>query len=295
MSAPFSKIGVFYDGAPGADEALLFAAELGRLFAPDSILCVHVDGRGGVQYEPNPPLPDFTRLVEQRFGAELMSRTRVEVHEGEGVTEILRSARDESLDLIVVGRRLPSDEMSVGSAFTRLARKSPCSVLVVPVYSRPHLNRILIPVDGSEHSRSAVEICVAMARKIGPADTQLVLEQIYSVGYGYQYTGQDFHEAGRKLEAVTRRKLETLAADLVPADMKARAMCICSDQPARAITDLAIAMKMDVIAIGSRGLSSTAAALLGSNTERILMASPIPVLIIKRKGETAHLLSALLG
>ncbi len=295
MSVPFPKIGVFYDGAPGSDEALQFAAELARLFAPQSILCVHVDGRGGVQYEPNPPLPDFTRLVEQCFGPDLMSRTRVEVHEGEGVTEILRSARDESLDLIVVGRRLPSDEMSVGSAFTRLARKSPCSVLVVPVYSRPHLSRILIPVDGSEHSRHAVETAVAMARQIGPAASQLVVQQVYSVGYGYQYSGDDFHEAGRKLEALTREKLEKLVGQAVPAEISTQKVCVCSEQPARAIADLSVAMKMDLIVIGSRGLSSTAAALLGSNAERILMASSIPVLIIKRKGETAHLLAALLG
>ncbi len=37
------------------------------------------------------------------------------------------------------------------------------------------------------------------------------------------------------------------------------------------------------------------AALLGSTAERILMASPIPVLIVKKKGETTHLLTALLG
>jgi nucleotide-binding universal stress UspA family protein len=295
MTTPFPKIGVFYDGAPGSDEALQFAAALGRAFAPESILCVHVAGRGGVQYEPNPELPDFTKLVEQRFGPELMTRTRVAVHEGEGVAEILRSARDESLDLIVVGRRLPSDEMSVGSTFTRLARKSPCSVLVAPVYARPHLSRILVPVDGSEHSKSAVETAVAMARRIGAPQAQLVLQQVYTLGYGYQYTGDDFHEAGRKLETVTREKLRKLAAETVPSDMKADTVCICSEQPARAITDLSVAMKMDLIVVGSRGLSSTAAALLGSNTERILMASPIPVLIVKRKGETAKLLAALLG
>jgi nucleotide-binding universal stress UspA family protein len=52
---------------------------------------------------------------------------------------------------------------------------------------------------------------------------------------------------------------------------------------------------MDMIVVGSRGLSRSAAAILGSTAERVLTCSPLPVLIVKRKGETVHLLDALLG
>ncbi len=168
-------------------------------------------------------------------------------------------------------------------------------MLVVPVYSRVHIQRYLVPIDRSDHARRALEVTLDLARLDASGKVQIVTQQIYSVGYGYQYTGTDFHDAGKKLEAVCDKKLEKFMADLDTTGIDIRSINTCSDDPARAVSDLAIAMKLDVIVIGSRGLSSTMAALLGSTAERILMASPIPVLIVKKKGETTHLLTALLG
>ena len=245
--------------------------------------------------EPDPSPDEFAANVRQRLPADLVDRTRFEVHTGSGIAEVLRSTRDQSLDLIVVGRRLPSDELGIGSAFIRLARKAPCSVLVVPVYSRVHIQRYLVPIDCSDHSRRALEVALKMARQDASGNVQIVTQQVYSVGYGYQYTGTDFHDAGKKLEEVCNAKLKKFMADLDTGGIDIRSINTCSDDPARAVSDLAIAMKLDVIVIGSRGLSTTMAALLGSTAERILMASPLPVLIVKKKGETTRLLTALLG
>ena len=168
-------------------------------------------------------------------------------------------------------------------------------MLVVPVYARVHLERYLVPVDCSDHSRRALELTLALARRVAGEKAQVVTQQVYSVGYGYQYTGADFHDAGKKLEEVCNAKLKKFMADLDTSGIEIRSINTCSDDPARAVSDLAIAMKLDVIVIGSRGLSTTMAALLGSTAERILMASPLPVLIVKKKGETTRLLTALLG
>lgn len=291
----FKKIGVFLDGCPGSDEALEFAGRIASRIDVESLLCVHVHGRGGVAPEPDPSPDEFAANVRQRLPDDVVDRTHFEVHAGSGIAEVLRSTRDQSLDLIVVGRRLPSDELGIGSAFIRLARKAPCSVFVVPVYSRVHIQRYLVPVDCSDHSRRALEVALDWARLDASGNAQIVTQQVYSVGYGYHYTGTDFRDAGKQLEAVCNKKLEKFMADLDTAGSDIRSINTCSDDPARAVTDLAIAMKLDVIVIGSRGLSTTMAALLGSTAERILMASPIPVLIVKKKGETTHLLTALLG
>jgi nucleotide-binding universal stress UspA family protein len=74
-----------------------------------------------------------------------------------------------------------------------------------------------------------------------------------------------------------------------------QAVCTCSEQTPEAVHDLAAVRKMDMIVVGSRGLSRSAAAILGSTAERVLTVSPLPVLIVKRKGETVHLLDALLA
>ncbi len=121
----FKKIGVFLDGCPGSDEALEFAGRIAGQIDAETLLCIHVRGRGGVAPEPDPSPDEFAAKVRQRLPADLIDRTRFEVHTGSGIAEVLRSTRDQSLDLIVVGRRLPSDELGIGSAFVRLARKAP--------------------------------------------------------------------------------------------------------------------------------------------------------------------------
>ena len=92
-----------------------------------------------------------------------------EAAEPEGVAVVvvglLRVAHDE-LDVVVVGRRLPSEQVGIGAAFSKLARKCPCSVLVVPSHARVHLSRMLVPVDFSEHSKLALEQAIDVARRV---------------------------------------------------------------------------------------------------------------------------------
>ncbi len=66
-----------------------------------------------------------------------------------------------------------------------------------------------------------------------------------------------------------------------------------SDSTETAIQEAAIAHRADLIVLGSRGKG--AVFLLGSVTERVLHAAVLPVLIVKRKGETVPLLEALFG
>lgn len=57
---------------------------------------------------------------------------------------------------------------------------------------------------------------------------------------------------------------------------------------------MASARNMDVIVIGSRGATLPAIALLGATTERVLLEASVPVLVVKRKGETFRFLDVIL-
>jgi hypothetical protein len=46
--------------------------------------------------------------------------------------------------------------------------------------------------------------------------------------------------------------------------------------------------------VGTRGQSASAAILLGSESEQMIMESPVPVLVVKARGERIGLLQALL-
>jgi nucleotide-binding universal stress UspA family protein len=293
----YRRIGVFLTGSPADEMALAYAGRFATLAESEKILCVYVHGDSleGPEWE-TVDVEDLCDEVVGQLPAPLAKNTDVEVHAGSGVPEILRSARDLELDLIVSGRRLPAHQAAAGSAFAKLARKAPCSVLVVPNYCLPHFSRIHVPVDFSKHSKLALEIGLEIARAGAGAHEkpQVLVQTVYCVGYGYHKLGIDLGQAITEQGAVTQRNLTEFVADVDTRGVQFETMCTCSEDTAAAVHELASARKMDMIVVGSRGLSPTAAAILGGTAERILLGAPQPVLIVKQKGETIGLLSALL-
>jgi nucleotide-binding universal stress UspA family protein len=66
---------------------------------------------------------------------------------------------------------------------------------------------------------------------------------------------------------------------------------VVGGSPADAL--LAAAEGVDLLAVGSRGLSPLAAVFLGSTAERLAGKSPRPVLVVRRRGEARGLLGAI--
>ncbi len=288
------KLGVFLNDEPGDDEALAFAGLLTRLAKPQIVHCIHVRG---VEDHPATPVPnseDLRRRVLEAIGPGVSDSVQVDVSEATGLPEMLRVTRDRDLDLVVVGRRLPHDQLGVGAVFYRLARKSPCDVLVVPAGAHAHLTRLLVLVDGSPHSRMALETALHLSRS-ADGRPQVVAQSVYSVGYGYRYTGKSFEEAARQREALVRKQIEAFLAGLDTSGVDFSVVYTCSEDTAAVAHDLASAKNMDAIVVGSRGATLPAIALLGGTTERVLVNSPVPVLVVKRKGETFRFLDAVLA
>lgn len=290
----FRRLGVFLHDSPADDEALAYTAHIAKLANAESVLCIHVRESakaGGADPEERV----FQEEVLRQLPAAVADRTKVEVHPATGIPEILRSARDLQLDVVVVGRRLPSEQVGIGAAFSRLARKCPCNVLVVPTHARVHLSRMLVPVDFSAHSKLALEQAVAIARASGESTPQVVAYSVCSVGYGYKKMGVSLYEAAEQIVETTAQRLGEFVAGVDTKGVAFETVCTCSEDVERAVLDMAAVHKADVIVVGSRGMSWPVAALLGSTAERILVQSPLPVLVVKKKGETTPLLNALLG
>jgi len=288
-----AKLGVYLNDEPGDDEALAFTGLLARISRPASIHCIHVRGLEDPVATPPPDPQKLRDRLAAVLPADLAGRSEIRVCEGTGLYEMLRTARHGDLDMIVVGRRLPHDQLGVGAAFYRLARKTPCDVLVVPAGSMPHLSRLLVLMDGSEHSKMALEKALFIARASGERP-QVLVQSLYSVGYGYQYTGLSLEEATRRREALQRKQIEECLAGVDTSGVAFDVVYTCSLDTAAAAHDLASARNMDAIVIGSRGSTLPAIALLGATTERVLLNAPVPVLVVKRKGETFRFLDALL-
>lgn len=289
----FNRIGVFLNQEPGDQEAVGFAGLIAKAMGAEHLEFVVVRGLE----DPVSPEPFDVNEVRNRIVQALPdAATRpVQVATASGLHEILRIARDSDLDLIVVGRRLPSDQLGVGSVFYRLARKAPCSVLVAPEHAHPHLNRLLVMTDCSAHSRLAIETSMLLARSCGGSKPQIVVHSSVHVGYGYRYAGRTLEQAVAEAEKRTSEQINRFVSDLDTSGVEFEIIVASSESASGAALALASARHMDAIVLGSRGMTMPAAVLLGSTAERVLAGSPLPVLIVKRKGETIRFLDALLS
>lgn len=290
----FRRIGVFLSDSPADEGALAYACKFGELANCERLYCMYVRGSADQDLGPDPDPKTFTARVQSAIPANLRDRVTIAVRPDTGVAEVLRCARDESLDLAVVCRRLPTDQLSVGTVYRRLARKCPCTVLAVPPHSYPHVSRLLVSVDGSRHSKVALHTAIAIARGSGHPNPQVVAQTIYEVKYGYRYSGKNFHEAGRAEEEARRQRNADFLKDVDTSGVEFDTVYTCSDEPASAIHSVCAALKMDLIVLGSRGARTSAASILSSTVETVLVGASQPVLIVKRKGETLGLLDALL-
>ena len=141
---------------------------------------------------------------------------------------------------------------------------------------------ILVPTDGSPLSRAAAETAVDLAKIIGakitaffaaPAPTPLVYEGLLPVGY---MTTTQHAEMVEKLAEQNLQKIEELAR---AAGVQVKCVHVTDEYPASAILDVAKKEECDLIYMASHGHAGFKSSLLGSQTQKVLAQSPIPVLV----------------
>ncbi len=145
--------------------------------------------------------------------------------------------------------------------------------------------KILVPVDFSDHARTALDLAVEIARDSSGTIQLLHCYQIQPGGispYGVALPTDYFTE----LRDAAARKLNEWKQEFVPADVKCDGT-LSSDHPSAAIVSTAEDMDADLIVMGTRGLSGFKHALLGSTAERTVRTASCPVLTVKGKESPA--------
>ncbi len=139
------KILVGVDFSPHSAVAIKYAAALANSFGADVVLCHAVDAGGLISQLP--PMgegyipPNLTQLQIEQSRAECerllkeagITRGSVLVVAGVPFVELVRTAREQNADLIVVGThgRGALAHALIGSVAERVVRKAPCPVLTV--------------------------------------------------------------------------------------------------------------------------------------------------------------------
>ena len=138
------------------------------------------------------------------------------------------------------------------------------------------LQKILVPVDGSKHSRRAAAYAAELA-KITDGEVMLIhCHKSFPVVLGEPY----FQNAINKIMKQAEELLEPFRKILQDAGVDYSEK-ILEGPAAKAICEAAEIEKADMIVMGSRGRNDLEGLLLGSCTHRVLKTAPCPVLVIR--------------
>lgn len=139
---------------------------------------------------------------------------------------------------------------------------------------------ILIPIDGSDLSRRGARLGIDLAKSDGARISIVhVVPPFHTVTYMAELLAAS--EANYVLESSERAKryLEEVEQMAKDAGVTAEAFSVESDKPDEVITQEATNRGCDVIVIASHGWRGLTKLLLGSVTQKVLLTSPVPVLV----------------
>lgn len=141
---------------------------------------------------------------------------------------------------------------------------------------------ILISTDGSSASRGAIEAGVKLAKALGARVTGLVAAPP-ATPIMFRNRLPSGYDTPRHNEVLIERAAAAHLAVIEKAAKAAGVRCSClvvkSDFPADTILQTAKKAKCDLIVMASHGRRGLRGLLLGSETQKVLAASTIPVLV----------------
>jgi nucleotide-binding universal stress UspA family protein len=139
--------------------------------------------------------------------------------------------------------------------------------------------RILLPVDGSEHSLDAVRYVIALAR--AGLDVEVVLVNVQEPTYLYEMVLAPSADVLERVSGAAGHHSLEAAEDLLRQAEVRFEKELLSGEPAPSIIEAGERFDCDAVVMGARGRGLVRGALLGSVSQRVLHDSPMPVTIVK--------------
>ena len=141
---------------------------------------------------------------------------------------------------------------------------------------------ILVATDGSELSRKAVTNGIQLAKALGARITTVTVAktQFPVVVEGIEI-GPSAEERAQSAKEQAARILNEASAEARRQGVKCETVSAIDEHPHRTIIDAAEARGCDLIVMASHGRRGIKALLLGSETQKVLTHSKVPVLIVR--------------
>ena len=184
---------------------------------------------------------------------------------------ILQLVKDEGYDLVVIGNRAgnQSERYSLGSVTEKVARHAECPVLIVK--KKPKVKKLLTAVDGSKYADKALEYAVQLAKNYNANLALIHVEEDKLIRVGGPQVEDCIGTVGECILKDAATKVEGVSFDKK----------LEYGSPAEVVIKVAKKADVDIIVVGSRGLSSVRRFLLGSVSDDISMHARSSVLIVR--------------
>jgi nucleotide-binding universal stress UspA family protein len=172
----------------------------------------------------------------------------------------------ENYDTIILGSSGEEDkEPHLGSVAKKVAHRAKIPVLVTR--GKREISKILVPIDGSEHSFRALRYVSMLATKDNPEVTLLYVQET-SI---FRLRPNATKEIGNRILSAAATQLKGVKPE----------QKLESGDPAKTILKTAKKGDYDLIVIGSRGHSTTEMFMLGSVSDHVVQYADRPVLVTK--------------
>ena len=142
--------------------------------------------------------------------------------------------------------------------------------------------RILLPTDGSEQSERAIQAGVGFAKELGAEVVGLAAMPEF---HTFTLNADMLEDSKQQFAVHAQQQAEQHLRYIVEAGAAAGVPCTCelvtSDDPHDAIIATARKRQCDLVVMASHGRKGIKGVLLGSETQKVLVNSSIPVLVFR--------------
>ncbi len=141
--------------------------------------------------------------------------------------------------------------------------------------------RILVSTDGSDISQKSSATAIALAKALGAELLTISVKEPFpysAISEMQPVPPQEFFDAQ---ERIARERVQAVVDAAKAAGLACAAYTVEALHPWEAILDHAKNQNVDLIVMASHGRRGLSALLLGSETQKVLTHSAIPVLVVK--------------
>ena len=223
-------------------------------------------------------------------------RTRNLVVMGTAYLDIVRVAKEEEVDLVVMPTHSHTGVFNTvtGSVTARVLRLASCPVMTVaPEHAEQRafsVSKIICATDFSDLAKVAVPYAVSIASTYG-ADLLMLhvsaLREPHRTNATWRVPSpsEDEREA---VEHAVREQLDQEVPDSLTAGIAIESRVVQGYDVAAEIARTATDEGADLIVLASHGLTGMSRLLLGSTAEKVIRLAPCPVLTVKPGAASAH-------